>query len=175
MTATAVERPAAAEPHVRLVNGLIDTLHSERRLLDETNAIMVRQRAAIASDDLEALDDSVFALQRLLLTLGEARTRRRTLLARLGCDEETAPRHLCDALGSQCTETLRQAGAELEASAYALSREVAVNRDVLQQGLTVGDEFFRCLAAGAAPPAAGYPDVNERGQAQGARLLNRQA
>lgn len=157
------------------IEGLIDTLRSERRLLDDLRAVMVRQRDAVARDDLQELDDTVFAVQRVLLTLNEARKRRRTLSERLGCDAETAPRYLPDALGNQATDGVRAASRDLEEAARLLSREVATNREVLRKGLAAGEEFVRILT-GAGQKAVGYPE-----RADGtlvlreARLVNRQA
>jgi hypothetical protein len=71
--------PNAALPvaaHTRLIDGLVDTLKTESRLVGELCATLVRQREAIGADDVQGVDDSVFALQRLLLSLGEARGRR---------------------------------------------------------------------------------------------------
>jgi len=162
---------AAANP---LIDGLVDTLRSERRLLDDLRGIMVRQRVAVAGDDLQELDDTVFAVQRVLLTLNEARKRRRTLSERLGCDPDTPPRHLADALGLQATETVRGAGHDLEDAARALSREVAVNREVLRRGLAAGEEFVRILT-GAAGQRVGYPEPDGTPALRGTLLINRQA
>jgi hypothetical protein len=170
--------PNAALPvqaNDRLIDGLVDTLRAERRLVDELYSSMVRQREAIANDDVQALDDSVFALQRQLLTLGEARSRRRALTIKLGCDADTAPAHLSDALGSQSTSDLVDAAMALATSARALSREVGVNQQILKQGVAAGEEFFRRLAAVAAPVATGYPDTGTVPTAATPGFLNRHA
>jgi hypothetical protein len=67
-----------------LLDGLIDSLQTERRLVEELTVIMLKQRAAVASENLQSVDDSVYAVQRVLLTLGEARKRRHTINTRLG-------------------------------------------------------------------------------------------
>jgi hypothetical protein len=158
-----------------LIDGLIDTLRSERRLLDDLRAIMVRQRDAVARDDLQELDDTVFAVQRVLLTLNEARKRRRMLSERLGCDAETPPRHLPDALGGQATDAIRLASHDLEDAARQLSREVATNREVLRKGLATGEELVRILS-GAGQRAVGYPERSEGHLVPSeARLVNRRA
>lgn len=157
-----------------LIDGLVDTLQSERKLLDDLRSVMVRQRDAVAQDDLQGLDDTVFAVQRVLLTLNEARKRRRTLSTRLGCDADTAPRHLPDALGVQGTDAVRQASEALELAARELSREVAVNRAVLRQGLTAGEEFVRMLT-GSTVGRVGYDQDEAPMLNRGAFLVNRQA
>src|SRR5215207_5907568 len=73
--AAALPAPGAHAPATLLA--LVDALGSERRLVDELTATMRRQRAAVAVDDLQAVDDSVFATHRLLATLGQARQRRK--------------------------------------------------------------------------------------------------
>jgi hypothetical protein len=59
------------------VDSLTDALTTERRLLDELIVVMRRQRTAVGQDDLQAVDDSVFSTHRVLVTLSEARRRRR--------------------------------------------------------------------------------------------------
>jgi hypothetical protein len=173
MIAPMLVPPSPGVAAVPLIDALIDTLGAERRLLDDLSAIMLRQRAAISVDDLQGVDDSVFAVQRVLHTMAEARKRRRMLLERLGADGDTAPRDLCDALGVQGTDQVRRACEALESAARALSREVAVNRDVLKQGLATGEQFIRLLAGFSQPKATGYPD---RGDGASAPILvNRQA
>jgi hypothetical protein len=172
MFAQVVESSSATVMPNPLIEGLIDTLKSERRLLDDLRAIMLRQRTAVASDDLAELDDTVFAVQRVLLTLNEARKRRRMLSERLGCDVETPPRHLADALGLQGTEAVRSASQGLEEAARALAREVAVNREVLRKGLATSEEFVRILT-GAPAKKVGYPDGGPT--LQGTLMVNRQA
>ncbi len=143
------------------IEGLIDTLRSERRLIDDLRVLMIRQREAVAGDQMQELEDTVFAVQRVMLTLGEARKRRRTLSERLGCDPETTPRYLPDALGSQASREVVDASRDLVESAEALSREVAVNRDVLQRGLSTGEEFVRILTGAAEQKLAGYSERAE--------------
>ncbi|HEX7241884.1 MAG TPA: hypothetical protein VF263_16500, partial [Longimicrobiaceae bacterium] len=86
MTQSQLAVPAL--PSRASLDALVDALASERRLLDELVAIMRRQRSAVGVDDLEGVDDSVFATHRVLLTLNEARRRRRSLYTLLGDPEE---------------------------------------------------------------------------------------
>jgi len=136
---------------------LLDALGSERRLVDELTATMRRQRAAVAVDDLQAVDDSVFATHRLLATLGQARQRRKAV-NRLLCGHEEVPlRLLGEVVGAQMTDALRDACEALQESAESLSREVELNRRVLRDALAHGDQLVHAL--GGAPAdlrAAGY-------------------
>jgi hypothetical protein len=142
--------PAALE-------ALHDALRSERKLLDELVAIMQRQRTAVGADDLQSVDDSVFATHRILATLGQARVRRRQINRLLVGVEELPARELETVLGEQMDDALRTARDELVASAARLSREVEVNRRVLRDALAGGDAQVRALAGAAPVPNAAAP------------------
>jgi hypothetical protein len=128
------------------VDSLTDALSTERRLLDELIAVMQRQRNAVGADDLQAVDDSVFATHRVLVTLSEARRRRRNLNALIGHREDLGIHSLDEALGPRMTDALRVARDELHTAARALSREVSLNRRILREALACGDEYARTLA-----------------------------
>ena len=141
---------------------LVDAHHSERRLLDELVAIMRRQRSAVAGDDLQGVDDSVFATHRILVTLGEARRRRRALNVALAGTDEVDARTLADVFGGHVPVALQEAREALRGSATSLAKEVDVNRRVLREALASGDEYMRrlCGAAESRPdyaPAAAAP------------------
>lgn len=158
-----------------LLDGLADALRSERRLIDELIGILKQQREAVAADDLQRVDDSVFSVQRVLLTLGEARKRRRALNVRMGQAEEIALRDLLEALGPRANDDLRALRAGLQESARTLTREVSTNRQILRVALTTGEELVRTLA-GVSAPRIGYGD--SLGTVDGPRasfLVNRQA
>jgi hypothetical protein len=80
--------PRLGVPTGALLDALHDALVSERKLLDDLIAQMRRQRAAVAADNIEGVDDSTFATHRILATLGQARTRRRQLNVLLGGSED---------------------------------------------------------------------------------------
>jgi len=80
------DRPAAP-----LLEALHDAMVSERKLLDDLVAQMRQQRAAVAADDIQAVDDATFGTHRILATLGQARQRRRQLNLLLGGSEDCAP------------------------------------------------------------------------------------
>jgi FlgN protein len=130
------------------VDWLTDALITERRLLDELIGVLRRQRSAVGDDDLQRVDDSVFATHRVLVTLNEARRRRRTLNTLIGQREDIGIHALDQALGPRMTPALREARDGLHHAARALSREVAVNRRILREALTCGDADARTLAVG---------------------------
>jgi hypothetical protein len=145
-TSTAPVSPAA-------LDALSEALLSERKLIDDLTDVVLRQRAAVAADDLQAVDDSVFATHRLLLTLGEARKGRRSINAMAGCKEETGVKHLEEALGQWMTPRLRDAREELQIAAARLSREISINRRILREAISNSDSFVRAVV-GAPKDAA---------------------
>jgi hypothetical protein len=158
-----------------LMNGLADAMQSERRLIDELIGIMKQQREAVAADDLQCVDDSVFAVQRVLHTLGEARKRRRSLNVRLGQPEDAPLRDLLEALGPYANDDLHTSRELLQEAARTLAREVSMNRQILREALATGESVVRTLA-GVAAPRIGYGDTIGTSEAPRAPfLVNRRA
>lgn len=171
----AIQAIPAGHPGGPSAEMMIDALRAERRLVEELVAIMRRQRLAVSGDDLQAVDDSVFATHRVLVTLGEARRRRQTLNRMLGEREDLSLDALDDVLGTRMTSDVRDARDALRAAALLLSQEVAVNRTLLREALANGEQLVRTLAGGTAPAAtygaAGAPAA--AGGVAGGTLLNR--
>jgi hypothetical protein len=151
---------------------LVDAHLSERRLLDDLVGIMRRQRSAVAGDDLQGVDDSVFATHRVLVTLGEARRRRRTLNTMLAGSEEVDARALADAFGGHIPVALQEAREALRGAAAALAKEVDVNRRVLREALASGDDYMRRLC-GAEPRSDYAPAAAPAPRPSGGLLLDR--
>lgn len=176
-------RPASpGGPHAPgTLDALLDSLKSERKLLEDLAATMRRQRAAVGGDDLQTVDDTVFATHRILATLGQARLRRRQLSRLLAGVDEFPMRELEEVVGPQMTDALRGARDELQASAQSLAREVDVNRRILRDALTHGEAHARALAGvGEESPAGAGVRYATDGAARpaavgGGRLLNRTA
>jgi flagellar biosynthesis/type III secretory pathway chaperone len=126
--------PAALE-------ALTEALASEHKLIDELTTVMLRQREAVSVDDLQAVDDSVFATHRLLLNLGEARKRRRSINKMLGYTEELGVRQLGEVLGAQMTPRLHTERDELQDAARRLSKEIDINRRILREALANSESF----------------------------------
>jgi hypothetical protein len=137
------------------VEVLSDVLGTERRLLEELMLVMQRQRAAVADDDLQALDDSVFATYRVLATLGEARRRRKSVNRLLGAAEDMNVNDLEEVLGDRATPTVIEARNALQNTAVSLSREVDINKQVLRTAMDNGNDYVQKLF-GAPEPAATY-------------------
>lgn len=158
------------------VDALVDAMTSERRLLDELIAIMRRQRGAVAKDDLQAVDDSVFSTHRVLVTLNEARRRRRALYQVFADRDDASIHELEDVLGHRMTEAVRDARDGLRDTAQVLANEVAMNRTVLREALSTGDAYVRTLTGqAAAETTAVYPAAGRGAEPRpaGGLLVNR--
>lgn len=163
--------PPARMPSAEMI---ADALANEIALIEELISIMTKQRAAVSVNDLQAVDDSVFATHRVLGTLAESRKRRRALSAMLGEREELPLESLDEVLGDRMTDSLRAVRSALHETARTLSREVAINRHVLRHALASGDSYLRTLAG--APATATYsPRLDAGSNARGSAALNRRA
>ena len=142
--------PLAVNPQPRFdrnagIEPLEDALRTETRLLNNLTLVLRRQRAGVAADNLETVDDTVHDAQRILLTLAEARRRRRGLMDLLVGTEEVSIAELSEVLGPRMTSGLDTVREELRASARALANELEINRRVLQTAVRTGDEMLRAM------------------------------
>jgi hypothetical protein len=147
---------ADRSPSIVTLDALADALTSERTLIDELTAVMLRQREAVRVEDIQTVDDSVFATHRLLLTLGEARRGRRQLNRLLGFPEELGVRELEEALGSYMTPRLREERDALRSAAQRLSREIEINRRILREALAQSETYVRAMRGIPAETAPVY-------------------
>jgi hypothetical protein len=170
---------AATTPPRAALDALVDNMNSEARLLEELTALMRRQRAAVAADDLQGVDDSVYGTQRVLLTLGEARRRRRSLNRLIGDSEELGLKSLERVLGVHMSDAVRTARDTLQAAALTLSKEVEMNRRVLREALAAGDDYVRAIYGGGVEAKTVYANGGDAIMPSPARtggvLINRKA
>lgn len=163
----------AGSPTPAALEALANAVTSEVRLLEDLIGIMRRQRSAVAADDLQGVDDSVYATHRVLVTLGEARRRRRSLNRIIGGTEDLPLRALESALGERMTDDVRFARDGLQAAAITLSQEVEINRQVLREALAAGNDYVQAIY-GPPEPRALYGDPKQsETESRGGVLLNR--
>ena len=124
---------------------LTDTMITERHLLDDLIGVLKNQQIGVASNDISALDESVFAAQRIFLTLRQARRHRRGLLNALLGQKEGSLGELDSVLGSGMTASLADARDGLKAAAQRLIRQMEVNRRVIQEVIVSGDRLIRVV------------------------------
>jgi hypothetical protein len=139
------------------IDALAEALVAEARLLSELTDVVRRQRDAIARDDIEALDDTVFATHRVLLTLGQARKQRRAINHLLGESDDLSLSALDDVFGGAPPARIRDGVAQLSETARVLHREVDMNRRVLRQAIDTGDQLVRALIGAPDAPASYEP------------------
>lgn len=174
---TAEPMPMAVPQHApAMLDTLHDALVTERRLLDELVGQMRRQRTAVGADDIDAVDESVFATHRILATLGQARQRRRQLNELLGGTADMPLRELEGRLGPQADDRLRDARQRLQAAADTLAREVGMNRKLLREALAQNASQVRARS-GQPESAATYAtrDVDHGVAASRGLVVNRTA
>ncbi len=138
------------------ITALANALRSEARLLADLVGVMRRQRDAVAQDDLDGVDESVFATHRVLNTLGEARRRRRSVNGLLGEGNDLSISALDEFFGGALPDEVREAASTLTDIARTLQREVDINRRVLRQAIDGGDQYVRALCGVPANPSADY-------------------
>jgi len=142
--------PVAAGGSVeRVLAGLASAMRTESRLLGDLLSIMERQRDAVACDDVQTVEECVFATHRVLHTISEAQRRRRSINRLLGAADDLPIRDLESLLAVPIPDELRAARDEVEALARKLTIVVDVNRMVLRGALSKGDDYVRAL--GRAP------------------------
>jgi hypothetical protein len=164
MTSPMAVPAAAASTSGATLEALADTLTSETRLLCDLESSLRRQREAVATDDLEGMEEAVYSTHRILMTLSEARRRRRSL------DEVLLARGVVPTAG---LVAIRE---HLRVTAQNLAAQVDALRQVLQSALASGEEQIRTLY-GSAEPNAFYPDSVVPAPAAGVEgsLFNRRA
>lgn len=143
----------SSAPSSAVIEALTEAITAERKLIGELTDVMLRQRSAVGADDLQAVDDSVFATHRLLLTLGEARKRRRGINTLLGWQEDAGVKQLDQLLGDAMPARLRVERDELQTAARHLSREIEINRRVLREALANNESFVRAMCGAPAEAA----------------------
>ena len=154
---------------------LARALKEESKLLARLREVLVRQRQSVANDDLPGVDQSVFDAQRILLSLTQARRRRRSLIVLASGDENLRLAQLPEVLGRQMTPELGSALREVLDTAAEVATEMDLNRHILNGALMAGNEMPQALG-GAPKTAAAYDGTGHGRAAQGRSniLLNRQ-
>ena len=154
------------------VNALID----EGRTLQRLAGVLERQRHGVAENDSHAIEETVHAMGRILLTTDEAKRRRRALLALAGAPEDLPLSELEVAFGDPLPEALATARNSVWETAMAVRRAGANNHRIISRALQAGDEFLRRLFAEAAgQPTGAYRHEGERRESVGSVIVNRQA
>jgi hypothetical protein len=146
-------------------------------LLRSLNEALTTQRGAIAAGDAAAVNDSVEAIGRVLLSIEEAAGRRAQLLGTLPGAREDSLTHLEAVAGEPLPENLLFLRAGLRRQALEVAREAEINKRVLAQAMDAGEAFLMTLFSAVGEPAVAYAGTKEPAtKRRGAGvLLNRTA
>ena len=144
----------AGVPTSARLSDLAGALVQEQRLIEELRQALLRQRAGMASGDLELIDESAYAIARTLLTLEEARRRRRASLTAAVMGRQGVA--LCDleSFIGILPAPLLAAREAVRRAAEATAHDLAINQRVVRQALEAGDAFLQQLFSSASDPMA---------------------
>ena len=148
-------RVATGEVAQRLGELTAALLH-ELRLIEELRTALLRQRAGVAADDRDAIEGSVQAVGRTLLTLEEARRRRTALTGFLTGNMSTELSELEQHVGCRLPAALQDARDAVRRAATAASQDARINQNVLRRALEAGDAFLQQLFSSAIEPTPVY-------------------
>ncbi len=148
----------------RRLDDLTSALSHELRLIDDLRQALMRQRMAVATDDPGAIESSVQAIGRTLLTLEEARRRRSALIALIVGNATIALADLESQLGFPAPDDFVAAREAVRRAAEATSRGLAINQSILRRAAEAGDAFLQELfssTAAAIPADTSAPERSE--------------
>lgn len=156
------------------IERLVNSLEREVELLRELSTILEQQRQGVARNDSPAIESSIQALGRTILTLEESRRQRRSVLALLGDTEEVGLNELEAHLGHAIPPELSKARTAVQQAAAVASRDLAINRAVLDRAVQAGDAFLQRLFSTASHATPSYrPDAKVDEGARGGLLVNK--
>jgi hypothetical protein len=128
------------------LSDLASALVHEQRLIEALRQALLRQRAGVVSGDSEAIDESVYAIARTLLTLDEAGRRRASLTAAVMGRPGLALSDLESIVGVLPAQ-LVDAREAIHRATEATAHDLAINQKVLRHALDAGDAFLQQLFA----------------------------
>ncbi len=134
-----------ASDEAQSIEALVQALHGERCQLDDLFRALERQRAAISANDIDGIEASVREVQSILLTLGEALTRRRHLTELITGEEGVELDHLSAELAGKHPR-VEVAIRELVAVARVVDAELDSTRALLRSAIATGDHYLRTMS-----------------------------
>jgi hypothetical protein len=129
---------------------LTRALEHERRLIDDLRHALRRQRQGVSADDAGAIEASVHAIGRTLLTLDEARRRRIALTTVI--EGPVTLDELEQVYADALPADFRAAHAAVRRAAEETTCEVAINQSILRSVIQAGDAFLQQLFSSSTGP-----------------------
>lgn len=151
---------------------LLRALRDEYSVLEDLVVTLDRQRKAVATDDINAVNDSVFVAHRLLGAYREARSRRRSAVILACGGGEGSVEDLPRALGVRMSDEERHASDALRSAARRLVEAVDQNRRLLHAAMSNGDSFLKVLTGASQQIPQAYPVGNRPALPVGRRLVD---
>ncbi len=151
MLSLVMEGPAGGEEvetSARLTD-LAGALIQEQRLIEELRQALLRQRAGMASDDRVLIGESVYAIARSLLTLEEARRRRRAALTAAVMGRPGVALSDLESYVGVLPAPLLVAREAVRRAAEATAHDLAINQRAVCQALEADDAFLQQLFSSA--------------------------
>lgn len=157
MTPHGFQEFIATEPSVsERYSDLAAALRHEASIIEELRQALLRQRAGVAADDPDAVESSVHAMGRTLLTLDEAKRRRAALTTLIAGGEPAPLDRLETLLGGVIPSEIEEARTLVKRAALQTAQEIAINQHILKRAMETGDLFLQKLFSMAGEPTAGY-------------------
>ena len=152
-------------------------LHHEARLLGELREALLHQRAGVAKNDVELIENSIQAMGRTLHTIQEARGCRRSLIALLTDSSGTTLGDVEKSLGIPPPPSIDSAKEAMRVAASAVAQEAAINQHVIRRALDAGESYIQCLfsAVSELNPVYDPKEQTTDGSRNNAMLVNRRA
>jgi hypothetical protein len=146
-----------SEPSVsERLTDLAEALLYEASIIEELRQALLRQRAGVAADDADAVESSIHAMGRTLLTLDEAKRRRAALTTLIAGGEPAPLDRLETLLGGTVPREIDEARTLVKRAALQTAQEIAINQHILKRALETGDLFLQKLFSMAGEPTPGY-------------------
>ena len=152
-------------PALRHMADLTIALERECRLIEELHRAVLDQRDAMARGDAQAVDASIRAAGRALLTLQETRRSRAELLESLVGDASQPLSELEARFEPGLPESFLAARREVHRSATAVARDAWRNQEVLLGALKARDAMVQELLSGSRPILSPEPPPGSREEA----------
>ena len=140
---------------------LVHALRSEQDVLEELREALSRQREAVARSDHDAVESSIHALGRIILTLEETRRQRRSVLALMFPDQEVSIMDLELYLDDAVPPELLEARSAVRRLSVSTANDLAINQHVLDRVLQAGDAFLQKLFSTALEGSPGYSPMRD--------------
>lgn len=157
------------------IGELTRALQRETETVSDLREALLRQRAGVAQDSAELVNQSCDDIARLLVAIEAARRHRAMRIESLSPDAGITLESLERWLGPELPADFAEARATLRREAEATAREAGINRSVLSRTVEAGEAFLQALFAGTNGPDPVYRPGERREEDAAGFLLDRKA